>query len=63
MQFDKAVAGGFIAPPIASALHKSLADFQDACQALFDFRYMPIPFVRTAECPPTDNCQTVSEDA
>jgi len=45
MQFDKAVAGGFIAPPIASALHKSLADFQDACQALFDFRYMPIPFV------------------
>jgi len=40
-----AVAKGFIPPPIANGINQIVAEFNDHAQSLFDFRYLPIPFV------------------
>jgi len=40
-----AVKKGYIPTPIAAGINKEITDFEDSIQALFDFRYMPIPFV------------------
>jgi len=40
-----AVKKGWLPPPVASGFNGIVAQFNDNAQSLFDFRYLPIPFV------------------
>jgi len=44
-ELHRAVKKGFLPPPVASGFNKLVNNFNDHVQSLFDFRYMPIPFV------------------
>lgn len=43
-ELHNAVKDGIIPPPIANGIYNYICSFQDSMQAIFDFKYQPIPF-------------------